>query len=47
MEISFIGMVFKLIFGLIIILGLLIISLKYSNKGISKFTTKRYVKVIW
>jgi flagellar protein FliO/FliZ len=43
---DFIFMVFKLIFALIIILGIFLVTLKYSNKGISKIGNKRYVKVV-
>lgn len=43
---DFFVMIIKLIFGLIIILGVCFIALNYSNKGISKISNKRYVRVI-
>lgn len=43
---DFLYLVTKLIFALIIVFGLMFVALKCSNKGMSKFTDKKYVKVI-
>lgn len=43
---DFIFMFFKLIFGLIVVLLAMVLTLKYSNKGITKLTDKKYVKIV-
>lgn len=39
-------LVIKLIFALIVVFGLMIIAIKYSNKGVNKINSRKYVKVI-
>lgn len=43
---EFVIYIIKMIFALAFILALMVLALKYSNKGISKITNKRYVKVV-
>lgn len=43
---EFIKMFLQLIIGLIVVLGLMIITVRVSNKGIKNITNKRYIKVI-
>lgn len=43
---DFLYLMIKLIVALAVVLGLFSISVKYSNKGLSKINEKKYVKVI-
>ena len=46
MDWNFIVMIFKLIVSLIIILGLMLILVKYSKKGVNSTIGKKYTKII-
>lgn len=46
MDFNLITMFLQLIIGLIVVLGLMMITLRVSNKGITNFTTKKYIRVI-
>lgn len=43
---DYVILIFRLIFALIFIFGLIIVFYKYSNKGINKINEKKYIKVI-
>ena len=43
---DFLYLIIKLVIALIVVFGLFSISVKYSNKGLSKINEKKYVKVI-
>ena len=39
-------LIFKLIVALVVVFGLMMIAIKFSNKGVNKINSKKYVKVI-
>ncbi|MDS0524098.1 flagellar biosynthetic protein FliO [Clostridium sp. SHJSY1] len=38
--------IIKLVIGLIVVFGLMIIALKYGRQGIKKSTSKKYIKIV-
>lgn len=46
MDFEFFWMIIKLIFALIVIFGLMIIVVKYSNKGLKSINNKKYTTII-
>lgn len=39
-------MIIKLVLGLIVVLGLMVIALKYGNNGLNKINNNKYIKIV-
>ena len=43
---DYVYLIFKLIFALLVVLLFMILALRFSNKGITKYNSKKYARVI-